>query len=80
MRVVGEIEVEDVLEGTPEEVWKKASHAASIDRAFFNECYSSRSRAVAFRLGRVRRFEEPRDLSDYGLAHAPRSFAYVKDR
>jgi len=79
MKVVGEASVDDVLESTPDEIWKMTSDAAGIDKAFFDDYYSGRRRAVAFRIGHAEKFEEPRDLSDYGLSWAPQSFAYIID-
>lgn len=77
MKVVGEALVDDVLESTPDEIWEITSDAAGIDKEFFDSYYLGRKRAIAFRIGRTEKFEEPRNLSDYGLSWAPQSFAYI---
>lgn len=77
MKVVGEAVVFDVLESTPDEIWEMTCDTAGIDREFFDSYYSGRDRAIAFRIGQAVRFEEPKELSDYGLSWAPQSFAYL---
>lgn len=77
MKVVAEASVDDVIEGSPEEVWALTSDAAGVDKSFFDRYYLGKKNAVAIRIGQTRVFEEPRDLSDYGLSRAPQSFAYI---
>jgi predicted transcriptional regulator len=79
MKVVGEAAVDDVIESSPEEVWRIASDTAGIDKTFFDDYYLGRKRAVAFRIGQTTKYKEPKDLSEYGLSWAPQSFAYLNE-
>lgn len=71
MRVVAEVEVKGIIEDTPQVVWSKTQSAAGIDKIFFDRYYSGRDVAVAYVLGKVRKFAAPKSLSDYGVKAAP---------
>ena len=78
MRVVAEVEVNDIIEDTPQAVWSKTITAAGIDKMFFDRYYDGRSTAVAYVLGEVKKFSNPKVLSDYGVKAAPQSYVYVR--
>ena len=78
MKVVAEVEVKDIIEDTPQIVWKRTSNAAGVDKKFFDKYYSGRNTAVAYVLGCVTRFESPRNLTDYGVKAAPQSYVYIR--
>ncbi|WP_067841485.1 ASCH domain-containing protein [Amphibacillus sediminis] len=76
-QIIGEAEVEDVLVGTPEKVWKITSMHSGVDPTFFSEYYHNKKEAVAYQLKNVTVYTEPKELKDYGLNVAPQSFAYI---
>lgn len=78
MQVVAEVEVTDIIEGTPQNVWKRTASAAGIDKSFFDAYYYGRSTAVAYALGHITVYQYPRSLSDYGVKFAPQSFIYIR--
>ena len=53
-QVVGEAEIEDVLVGPPNEIWKKTKHGSGIPASFFREYYKNREIAVAYKLKNVK--------------------------
>lgn len=77
MKVVGEATVDDVLDNSPDEIWKITSSSAGISKDFFDRYYKGRTRAIAFRIKCSERYNEPKELSEYGLSCAPQSFAYI---
>lgn len=79
MQIVAEVEVIDIIEGSPQTVWKLTSNAAGIDKTFYDHYYKGKETAVAYELGKVLRYRVPRKLSDYGLTAAPQSFVYVRN-
>ena len=79
MKVVGEAEVEDVLVGNPEAIWKKTKAKSGIDKIFFDRYYENRNQAVAYKLKNVIKYGEPKELKDYGVNSAPQSFQYIKE-
>lgn len=79
-QVVGEAEIECVLEGTPTEIWKKTKFGSGIPASFFKEYYKSREVAVAYKLTNVKAYKTPKALKDYGITHVPQSFIYLKQQ
>lgn len=76
-KVVGEAEIDKIIEGTPEEIWKIAKNAAGITKKFFFSYYQGKTNAVAFKLKNVKVFDTPKSLSEYGINNAPQSFIYI---
>lgn len=79
MQIVGEVEVKEIIEDSPEMVWKRTASAAGIDKAFFDEYYSGKKTAIAYALGKVIQYSKPQLLSDYGIKSAPQSFIYIEN-
>ena len=77
MKVVGIASVRRVIKGEPEEIWKQTKEYAGVSKGFYDKYYTGKSKAVAFELSDVRRFDDPKELSDYGVACPPQSFVYV---
>ena len=77
MRVVAEVEVIDIIVDAPQVVWDITSKYAGISKTFFNQYYEGRKKAVAYELGEVQIYSEPRPLAELGISHAPQSFVYV---
>lgn len=77
MKVVGEADVIDVIVNNPESVWKETAEFSGINKQFFDDYFRNREKAVAYKLGRVKKFKEPKDLSVYGIKYAPQSFVYI---
>lgn len=78
MRVVAEAELTEIIEDNVDAVWQITQEFAGISREFYEKYYSGKERAVAYKLGNVKKYKKPRKLSDYGLNFAPQSFVYLK--
>ena len=78
MKVVGEGSGISILEDTPDRIWDRTADYAGIDRDFFDEYYSDKELAVAYSLGEIIEYSEPRKLSEYGIRTAPQSFIYIR--
>ena len=76
-KIVGEAQILEIIEGTPEKVWKIASEHAGITKLFYDSYFHNKKKAVAYRLGSIRRYQKPQRLSDFGINFAPQSFVYV---
>lgn len=76
-KVVAEVEIEEVLEMNPEDLWEKTKKYAGIDKVNYDVYFKNRKVAYAYKLGRIKKFNEPRDLNYYGLQFAPQSFVYI---
>jgi predicted transcriptional regulator len=77
MKIVGEVDVIDVIVDIPEQVWKLTSEFAGISKQFYDEYYQNKEVAVAYQLGDVKKYKKPLSLADFGIKFAPQSFIYV---
>jgi predicted transcriptional regulator len=77
-KIVGEVEVMEIIEGKPQSVWTRTASAAGIDKDFFDKYYDGRENAVAYALGRITKYQYPLLLSDLGIKAAPQSYVYVR--
>jgi len=77
MRIVGEVEVLDIIVDNPETVWKITSNASGISKHFFDDYFRNKSNAVAYKLGKVIIYNNPIQLEDLGISNAPQSFMYI---
>ncbi|TEB12168.1 50S ribosomal protein L22/unknown domain fusion protein [Pelotomaculum sp. FP] len=77
MQVVGEAQVMEIIVDEPEQVWQITSEYAGITKVFYDQYFHNKERAVAYRLGNVKKYSKPRSLSDFGLNFEPQSFVYV---
>jgi predicted transcriptional regulator len=77
MKVVGEAAVLEIIEDSPDNVWRLTSQDAGITRSFFDSYYENKSKAVAYKLGKVTKYKKPLSLADLGINSAPQSFIYL---
>ena len=77
MKVVGEADVLDVIVDSPELVWGVTAEFSGITRQFFDAYYKNHDVAVAYKLGRVKKYKRPKELSAFGVTCAPQSFIYI---
>ena len=77
-KVVAEADVSGILEGTPEQVWKKTKSQSGISAGFFFQYYAGKDRAFAYKLSNVKKFRRPKTLGEYGISCAQQSFVYVQ--
>lgn len=78
-RVVGEVEVIDVIEMKKEALWKITKKYSGITKDFFDKYYEGRETAIAYKLGEVIEYEKPHELQDIGVNVAPQSYMYLPD-
>lgn len=77
MRVVAEVEVTSVIEGSPQEVWLRTCKYAGVSESFFNQYYKGCKKAVAYELGEINIYSRPKLLAELGISHAPQNFLYL---
>ena len=78
--VVAEVEVIGVIEDSIDAVWELTQDVAGITQKNYESYYEGKDKAIAYQLGEVTEFEQPKQLRDFGLRHAPQSFAYVSEK
>ncbi|NPE55824.1 ASCH domain-containing protein [Dickeya dadantii] len=77
-KLVGEFEVTEIHQGSPDSIWKITKSFAGIDKKYFDSYYEGRDKAVAIAIGKVDIYEKPRDLDSLGeKITPPQSFCYI---
>lgn len=76
-RVIGEFDIEAILSGAPENLWKKTREFSGISEEFFFDYFSERNLGFAIKVKNVRRYQKPRCLRTSYNVNPPQSFCYV---
>ena len=63
---------------SPEELWAITKDESGISKEFFDEYFAGRETAYAYKLGKIKVYDEPKTLMDYGIKAAPQSFVYIQ--
>ena len=77
MKVVGEAKVEEILEDSPDNIWEETKKYSGIDLKFYQKYFKDRSKAIAYKLTNIKKYNDPKELSSYGIKAAPQSYIYV---
>jgi predicted transcriptional regulator len=79
-RVIGEFEIEDILELEPEHLWEKTKEHSGIPKAYFDTYFCGRVTGYAIKIGKTRKYETPLELeAAFNVKRPPQSFIYVND-
>ena len=66
-RVVAEVKVEEILEDMPENIWNITREFSGITHEyFFRNIIKIREKAIAYRLGKVKKYKTPKSLNEFG--------------
>lgn len=76
-RVVAEAEIEDVLMYSPSELWNRTKDASGISKEFFDKYFEGRDIAYAYKLCKIKVYDTPKTLMEFGIKAAPQSFVYI---
>lgn len=76
-QVVGEAEIEDILEDDVLAIWHMTKEYSGVSYNFFRSYYKGKKTAVAYRLKNLVVYDQPRTLEDIGGSGAPQSYRYI---
>lgn len=77
-KVVAEAEIIEVLALEPNALWEETKEFSGITKNFFKDYFKNRKVAYAYKLGKIKVYDEPKSLAEFGLKTAPQSFVYAK--
>ena len=77
-KVVAEAEILEVLALEPKKLWEETKEYSGITKGYFDDYFKNRKIAYAYKLGKIKVYDEPKALREFGLKKAPQSFAYAK--
>lgn len=75
MKVVAEVEIKGILQENPEQLWELTKNYSGVTKEFYNQYY--KNIAIAYELGKIVKYEKPKDLIDIGINYIPQSFVYM---
>ena len=77
-KVIGEFEIETILNDTPDNIWVQTRFYSGITQEFYNEYFEGRDKAYAIKVASVKKYRKQKSLADFNVQSAPQSFAYVE--
>lgn len=76
-KVVAEVEILEVLVDTPKNIWDKTKNYSGISKTSYYEYYKNKKNAIAYKLGNILIYDNPKDLVDIGINYIPQLFTYL---
>lgn len=78
-KVVGEFEIENIIQDCPQNIWKETKDYSGISKKFFNEYFRGRDTGFAIQIKEFIEYDNPMELKsfDKNIKTAPQSFCYI---
>ena len=78
-KVVGEFEIENILEEGIDKLWNDTKHFSGISEEFFYKYFKDRESGFAIQIKEFEEYEEHLELAEFDstLKAAPQSFCYL---
>jgi len=78
-RVVGEFEIEEIINDEIGKLWSKTSKYSGISEDYYLKYFSNKDSGYAIKIRDKKRYKKPIDIREHGL-RAPQSFMYINKR
>lgn len=78
-KVVGEFEVERVMMGNLEILWNHTCWGSGVSEENFREYFEGCEIGYALVIGDVKRYEDGRDICEFGLSGVPQNYVFVNE-
>ena len=76
-KVIGEFEIEDIINDNLDLLWEKTKEHAGIDRAYFDQYFAAKNEGYAIKIKTVTKYEKYQSLKDDYNLTPPQSFLYL---
>lgn len=78
-KVIGEFEIDSVIEGNPNFIWEETKLYAGIDEKAYLDYFSERKTGFAIVIKSTKIYKKPLELVDLNpnIKYAPQSFMYL---
>lgn len=77
-RVIGEFEIDSIIETEIGNLWNKTCKYSGISRDFFFDYFSEKQVGYAIKVKKYKKYKKPLELFENFGIQPPQSFAYVK--
>jgi len=79
-KIIGEFYIDDILSGTPAELWEKTSSFSGITESLYKNYFKHCQEAYALKIGKTILYNVPIDpFNIFGKFFPPQSFRYLID-
>lgn len=76
-KVIGEFEIESIINDQLDSLWEKTKHLAGIDESYFYKYFAEREKGYAIKIKKTKRYKTPLSLKDNFNLTPPQSFSYL---
>lgn len=77
-KVVGELEIEDILEDNKEVIWEETKLYSGIVKEKYDSYFKKEDTAVAYKIKSYKLYDNKKELSDFNIKASPQSYVYIK--
>lgn len=78
-KVIGEFEIEEILEDEIESLWEITKAHSGIPKPYFCNYFNGYEVGFAIKIGKTQRYKSPLKLQEnFNIKYAPQSFIYLK--
>ena len=77
-KVVGEVDVVETLCAKPALLWETTKEEAGIAKDKFDTYFAGCDRAYAYKIGKISKYDNPKELNAFGIKYPPQSFMYIE--
>lgn len=78
-KVVAEFTVGEYITDTLELLWEQTHEIGGIAKEGFDDYFEGKTVGYAYRIENLQRFEEARELCEFGMERGPQDYCYVED-
>jgi len=78
-RVIGEFEIDTILDENLVSLWEKTKDFSGISRNFFFEYFNNKERGYAIKIKKTKRYPKELSIKDDFNATPPQSFMYLEE-
>lgn len=78
-KVVAEFTVGEYITDTLELLWEQTHEIGGIAKEGFDDYFEGKTVGYAYRIENLHRFEEARELCEFGMERGPQDYCYVED-
>ena len=79
-KIVGEFEIEKIIKNCPKELWNLTSKTSGIEESKFKKYFTGKNEGYAIKIGKIIKYEIPKELEEFSIKIAPQSFQYLYEQ
>jgi len=79
-KVIGEFEIEEILEAKPSQLWQITQDFSGISKQYFDQYFTVREKGYAIKINNIKKYKFPLNLKDdLGINYPPQSYMYLQE-